>query len=103
MAKVKIDKDYLDFLTEKANEGIHLKRELQVLKWIYRDEISSRSMDSDEWEAYHDFIANDWVKLDKESKEAEMLYATAMAERTDKGRVAFEKFYETFKDFKDDE
>lgn len=101
MSKVEIDKGYLDFLEEKVRERNDLKRELAVIKWLYRNEMAARVMGSDDWEAYYAFIADDWVKLDQESKEAEMLYADAMAKRTEEGQVAFSRFIEDWKDFKD--
>lgn len=110
MAKVKFDKTYAEMLESQFKEVQFLqqaledlKKEAQVVKWLYGDEIEARKFDDMDWEVYASFIDHEWVKLDPEDKKAELDYIEAMRNRTDAGRVAFSRFLKLYEDFKREE
>lgn len=103
MAKVKISKEYLAFLEEKVEERNKLKKELDVLRGIYKYEMIAGSLTSKEWDEYASYIANGWVKLPKEERVNELLFAHVMKHRTINGRSAFSGFIDELEEFKKNE
>lgn len=79
MSKVKIDKEYLEFLEEKVRERETFRRRAEIAEYYNEVYAFILSMGPDDWKRYQDYIDNEWYKLPKELKEMEVVFARIMS------------------------
>lgn len=101
---VTIDKDYYEFLIEKAKERCDLYSEVNFLKYMLEQKETSTlsNLTKERWNLYYDFIFYNWYPLEENDKQNELDYIRALMNRSPDAEKAFEYFLEQIKNREDE-